>query len=500
MSTPLTHAFSMHPETASRAVKSGMRPRQTGALDRLLWPATLLLVIAWDVRIQRRQPQLGRTFATVSGGSPGEVYVALTRQAGENHKLQAALSKALGQASLAAERVSFAEVPCIEHARGPDFERLQDFMSNAAAGRTQKDEDRSGSSFPLRIASVGRGTTAAIQSAGLDVEFEPSTANAESLALELPASLANRVLCAPSSVHRCLRRLKTVSFYARAEDEAQADSRGDGSSEEPLVQLKRRAASVPPRPSPAELCEAQENEVEDGRYVQYLQQKLKLGRAGPEPVCPAQEQEVEDGQYAQSLHTKWEPICVYNEVELESNASTEEPMIGHVPSEDIPSEGGESPMQDKPKCNPGSAGHPELCRRPCIYFALGQCTNEADCNFCHLSHNNRSATLDKSQRQVIKQMSQHAFLSMLLQSLQSKAAEGCFELDAEDVLQLFREQIGRLRAIPSKVPKTKIMNLEKALMRMTFFSVASLTSRGSFDTGFIELCKEKVTFLRQKVA
>ena len=252
---------------------------------------------------------------------------------------------------------------------------------------------------------------------------------------------------------------------------------------------------------------------------------FRLGRAGPEPVCPAQEQEagcltlggsvllrssprcsaaswpqVEDAQYAQSLHTKWEPICVYNEVELESNASTEEPMVGHVPSEDIPSEGGESPMQDKPKCNPGSAGHPELCRRPCIYFALGQCTNEADCNFCHLSHNNRSATLDKSQRQVIKQMSQHAFLSMLLQSLQSKAAEGCFELDAEDVLQLFREQIGRLRAIPSKVPKTKIMNLEKALMRMTFFSVASLTSRGSFDTGFIELCKEKVTFLRQKVA
>lgn len=58
----------------------------------------------------------------------------------------------------------------------------------------------SGSSFPLRIASVGRGTTAAIQSAGLDVDFEPSTANAESLALELPASLAKRVLYAASAI------------------------------------------------------------------------------------------------------------------------------------------------------------------------------------------------------------------------------------------------------------------------------------------------------------
>ena len=276
-------------------------------------------------------------------------------------------------------------------------------------------------------------------------------------------------------------------------------------------------------------------EVEDGRYVKSLQQKWKfeprfdstclpidvdrafrLGRAGPEPVCPAQEQEagavssfspcsavswpqVEDGQYVQSLQKKLAPVFADKEVELQSNASTEEPMVGHVPS-DIPSEWDASPKEGKPKCNPGSAGHPELCRRPCIYFALGQCSNEVDCNFCHLSHNNRSATLDKSQRQVIKQMSQHEFLSMLLCSLQSKAAEGRFELDAEDVLQLFRVQIGQLRAMPSKVPKTKVMNLEKALTRMTFFSVASLTSRGSFDTGFIELCKEKVTFLRQKVA
>ena len=32
----------------------------------------------------------------------------------------------------------------------------------------------------------------------------------------------------------------------------------------------------------------------------------------------------------------------------------------------------------------GSVGHPELCRRPCIYFAAGQCRNSADCNFCRL--------------------------------------------------------------------------------------------------------------------
>jgi len=237
-----------------------------------------------------------------------------------------------------------------------------------------------------------------------------------------------------------------------------------------MVQLKRRASSVPPR----------------------------LGRAGPEPVCPAQEQEVEDGLYVQSLQKKLAPVFAC-EVELQSNASTEEPMVGHVPS-DIPSEWDASPKEGKPKCNPGSAGHPELCRRPCIYFALGKCSNEADCNFCHLSHSNRSATLDKSQRQLIKEMSQHEFLSMVLRCLQSKAAEGQFELDAEDVLQLFQVQIAQMRATSSKVAKTKVMNLERALSRMTFFSIASLTSRMNLSASFLDACKEKVGELRQRLA
>ena len=38
---------------------------------------------------------------------------------------------------------------------------------------------------------------------------------------------------------------------------------------------------------------------------------------------------------------------------------------------------------------PGSVGHPELCRRPCIYFAAGQCRNSADCNFCSSSRSSR---------------------------------------------------------------------------------------------------------------
>ena len=218
--------------------------------------------------------------------------------------------------------------------------------------------------------------------------------------------------------------------------------------------------------------------------------------------CARVSAEVEDGRYVQSLQKKLAPIFVC-ETEPQKPDEYEEPTAEtYVPSEEITSEGESSEMsaEDKPKCNPGSAGHPELCRRPCIYFAIGQCINLADCNFCHLPHSNRSATLDKSQRQVIKEMSQREFLSVLLRCLQAKAVEGGFELEARDVLQLFKAQLGQLRATPSRVPKTKVMNLEKALARMTFFSVASLTSRVNLSSDFIDTCKEKVISLRQRLA
>ena len=172
----------------------------------------------------------------------------------------------------------------------------------------------------------------------------------------------------------------------------------------------------------------------------------------------------------------------------------EEPAAGTcVPSEEMTSEGKSSEMsaEDKPKRNPRSAGHLELCRRPFLCFALGQCINLADCNY-FLPHSYRSATLDKNQRHVIKEMDQREFLDFLLRCLPSKAVEGGFELEAQDVLQLFEAQLSQVRATPSKVPKPKVMNFKKAITRMTTFRVASLTSRVHLSTNFIDTIKEKV--------
>lgn len=52
--------------------------------------------------------------------------------------------------------------------------------------------------------------------------------------------------------------------------------------------------------------------------------------------------------------------------------------------------------------NPGSIGHPHLCRRVCIYFAMGACTNGQDCGFCHMPHPERIMRLNRRNRAILE--------------------------------------------------------------------------------------------------
>jgi len=70
--------------------------------------------------------------------------------------------------------------------------------------------------------------------------------------------------------------------------------------------------------------------------------------------------------------------------------------------------------------NPGSVGHPELCRRPCIYFAAGQCISGSVCAFCHISHKDRPAHLDKRHRQMLDEFSFYHFIALVLPIIRDK--------------------------------------------------------------------------------
>lgn len=244
--------------------------------------------------------------------------------------------------------------------------------------------------------------------------------------------------------------------------------------------LSRRSSSLPPSRTRTESCDALECDEKDGQYVQTLTEKLPtiFGAQVAEEEILSSTMDAQDTEADVAMQS-WSTAEIADEVVSESNEESE-------PGSNLSS-----------ASNPGSVGHPELCRRPCIYFAAGQCRNSADCNFCHLSHAHRSATLDKNQRQMIKELSKHEFLSLLLRCLRNKAAQGQFEEEADEVLKLFEERLSQEVETESKATVgAKVNNLERALARMTFFSVASLTTRAQFDKVFLERCKLAVGKLR----
>ncbi|CAJ1404496.1 unnamed protein product [Effrenium voratum] len=70
---------------------------------------------------------------------------------------------------------------------------------------------------------------------------------------------------------------------------------------------------------------------------------------------------------------------------------------------------------------PGSRGHPELCRRPCLHFFSRQgCQREADCVYCHLPHPQRAVSLDKRSRELVAALAPRSLLALLLPLLRAR--------------------------------------------------------------------------------
>ncbi|CAE8630228.1 unnamed protein product [Polarella glacialis] len=86
--------------------------------------------------------------------------------------------------------------------------------------------------------------------------------------------------------------------------------------------------------------------------------------------------------------------------------------------------------------NPGSMAHPELCRRPCIYFAAGSCANGSACGYCHLSHENRPSHLDRRHRDLLRKLSEAESLALLLPVLRCRAESTGLAAEAAEVLAL----------------------------------------------------------------
>jgi len=144
----------------------------------------------------------------------------------------------------------------------------------------------------------------------------------------------------------------------------------------------------------------------------------------------------------------------------------------------------------------GSRGHPDLCKRACIYFVAGKCTVGAQCNYCHMPHADRPPKLDKQQRAKFNLMGKHEALLLLERILAMNAATNGFLQLAKDILDLVATEAMQHDALEEATSESAQRRLERVLVRMPFHQLALLSvskaNRGEFGERMVK-CIEKLT-------
>jgi len=144
----------------------------------------------------------------------------------------------------------------------------------------------------------------------------------------------------------------------------------------------------------------------------------------------------------------------------------------------------DKPLMEDPvsSINPGSVGHPELCTRPCLYFATGSCVNGTTCEFCHLPHPKRPAHLDKRNREMLKAMPQSECVALVLPILQAKVDELNLGTDMMNLVNKVGEaaQVGSMHS-GKKAPNSSKERaaLLTALKAMSLRSLLMMLNRSS---------------------
>jgi len=136
------------------------------------------------------------------------VTVGLTREEGKNEKIRQLLAEH-PMVTMMNVKLKFEEIPCVEHAVGPDADRLMELLSSGnklsteyqhvvitspeaakVFGQALRQSADGGDVMNIldgvQIAGVGKATKMALENQGIPVHFIPSQANGETLAAEFP--------------------------------------------------------------------------------------------------------------------------------------------------------------------------------------------------------------------------------------------------------------------------------------------------------------------------
>eukprot|EP00928_Gymnodinium_smaydae_P008106 TRINITY_DN12933_c0_g1_i2.p1 TRINITY_DN12933_c0_g1~~TRINITY_DN12933_c0_g1_i2.p1 ORF type:complete len:348 (+),score=53.34 TRINITY_DN12933_c0_g1_i2:104-1045(+) len=122
-------------------------------------------------------------------------------------------------------------------------------------------------------------------------------------------------------------------------------------------------------------------------------------------------------------------------------------------------------------CQSGSFGHPELCARPCVFAAAGQCGRGFSCEFCHMLHEKRTVHLDKKGRDALKRITHEGRVAAILPVVATKIIR--MELD-QGLLQDISDILNGLQ------PLTYTSDVVYSMRKMQSTQLTKITLRSLF--------------------
>eukprot|EP00439_Symbiodinium_sp_Y106_P048689 s957_g6.t1 len=127
----------------------------------------------------------------------------------------------------------------------------------------------------------------------------------------------------------------------------------------------------------------------------------------------------------------------------------------------------------------GSLGHPHVCKRPCVYFAKGDCDYGDACGYCHLEHSKNRVVLDKRQREQLRAMTESQLWSLLMPHLRAKAAQWTLQSDPLPLVRLAEARLADLEqegAETAEVPRTLASVVSRSLKGLSFGALFGLAA------------------------
>lgn len=233
---------------------------------------------------------------------------------------------------------------------------------------------------------------------------------------------------------------------------------------------------------------------------------VKLLRARSVPAGRRSEVH-EDAQVKKDLASIYQRM---EEWRAESSSTTEpvpeaqaEEPTGHAPSDETlgPEEHEASPdakMEGLPALNPGSYGHPEVCRKPCVFFQSGNCENGDRCGYCHVRHKKRPVLPDRKQRSSLRKLNQSELLHTFLPMLWSEARRVDIAQEAAPVLKILedtRKTLGTPRA--AKLVGDEAEYLQSILLRMSFGSLMAMLLHNLQPSVTVDAARNEMEAMRQ---